>query len=77
MSDLLAFIVDSRFRKAAWPMIIEIRVEMLHTELINGRGPFLGNMGIAEVVTHNGAIFSFHECIIIGMPRPGFGKFDQ
>ena len=73
----LALRIDSGLRKEARPMKVDIGIEVLLVQGIDERGPTLGNVGMAKAFTHHRPILTFHEAMIIRLPGPGFGEFDQ
>ncbi len=58
-------------------MKIQIRIEVFFIESFDRRGVFGGNMQIAHVLAHHGAVLGFGQSIVVGAPRPRFGLLDE
>lgn len=38
--------------------------------------PVLWDVGAAEELAHHVAVLAFRQCVVIGLPRSGFGEFN-
>ena len=73
---LFAFRIDDGVREETRPMVVEIRIEVLLVEAIDKQRPTLRQMGIAEDLAHDGAVFTFRQGVIVAVAGPGLGEFD-
>ncbi len=72
----LAFGVDPVDREVAGPVEVEIGIEPLAVERVDGAGVVLRDMVVAHELADNGAVLGFDQRVVIGLARPGFGEFD-
>ena len=63
-------------REQAGPMIVDVGIEVLAMEGIEQAGPALRDMGMAQELTHDMAVLSFHQGSVIAVPGAGLGKLD-
>ena len=54
--------------KEAWPMVIDVRVQMLHVELIDQWRSLLRDVSIAQVLAHDRAFLALRQSIVIAVP---------
>jgi hypothetical protein len=72
----LAFRVDPVDCEVAGPVEVEIGIEQLTVESIDGAGVVLRDMAVAHQLADDGAVLGFDQRIVIGLARPGFGEFN-
>jgi hypothetical protein len=58
-------------------MKVQIRIEVLPIELLDALRVVGPNMTVAHVFANHGAIFGFHQSVVITLPGPAFGLLDQ
>ena len=58
-------------------MEVDVGVELVTVEGVDQRCPLLGDVDIAQMLTHDSAVFAFDQGIVIAVPGAGFGQFDQ
>ena len=72
----LAFAVDRVDREVAGSVEIEIGIEQLAVESVDGAGVVLRDMAVAHQLAKDGAVLGFDQRVVIGLPWPGFGEFN-
>ena len=64
---LLAFVVSVSLREETRSMIVDVGIEVLLIEIIDQRRPVLGDVGVAELLSHHRGIFTFGQGVVVGM----------
>ena len=57
-------------------MEVEIGIEHLRIEAVDGSGVFLRDVAVAHGLAHDRAVLAFGERVVVGMTRARFGEFD-
>jgi hypothetical protein len=58
-------------------MEIQVGVEVLQVERLQGRSVFRGDVSEADVLADDRSIFALHQGVVIAVPRPALGLLDQ
>ena len=58
------------------PVKVEIRIERLSVETIDGGGILLWDMAISHRLANDSAVLAFGQCVVIGLSRSRLGEFD-
>ena len=69
------FCVGDGLGEQAGAMEVHVRVQMLAAEGVDERCEALRDMAVAEVFSHNRAVFGLDQCVVVAVPRARFGKF--
>ena len=71
--SLSVYLVDGEVTRS---VEVEIGIERLGIEVIDGSGVFLRDMSVAHELADDSAVFAFGERVIVGVARAGSGEFD-
>ena len=74
---LLAFGVGQQFGLSAGPVEVQIGIEVLLIEALDARRVRRRDVRMPHVLADHGAVFRFHQAVVVGVPRPRLGLFDQ
>src|SRR5918996_2083126 len=72
----LALLVGIVHGKQAGPMEVQVGVEIRGTEGVDLASGVLRNVAVAQVLADHRPVLRFHQAVVVGMTRPGFGEFD-
>jgi hypothetical protein len=59
----------------AWPMKVQVRIEIALKEALYRFGVFGGNMPVSQMLANHGSVLGFHQAAVIGVPGPRLGLF--
>ena len=68
--------VDNLLGKETGPVEVQVGRQDTHRESVDLLCVVSGNMVIAQVLAHGGAVLAFHQGVIVSLPGPGLGEFD-
>ena len=71
-----SFGVDLNLRLGAGPMVVQIRVEMVSVEAVDGFGVGLVDVSLADVFADDPAVFGLDQAVVAALPRTAFGLLD-
>jgi hypothetical protein len=60
----------------AGPMVVQIRVEMVSVEAVDGFGVGLVDVSVADVFADDPAVFGLDQAVVAALPRTAFGLLD-
>ena len=58
-------------------MIVQIRIQVLAIEVIDGIGVFCVDVSIADVFANDSAVFGLHQAVVAALSGPAFGLLDS
>ena len=65
---LLALGIGLDLGLAARPVKVQIRIELIPVEVVNGVGMLGLDVKIAHVLADHGPVFGFHQGVVVGVP---------
>ena len=74
---LFAFRVGQQFGLSAGPVKVQIGIEVLLIEALDARRVRRRDVLMPRVPADHGAVFRFHQAVVVGVPRTRLGLFDQ
>src|SRR5436190_22369452 len=73
----LPFAVGHLFRYSAWPMKVQVGVQVALVEFFDFRRVRCSDMRVAQVLSHHRSILALRQPIVVAVPRPRLGLLDQ
>jgi len=73
---LAALLVDLHVRLSTGPVIVQIGIQVLAVEVIDGIGVLGVDVSIADVFADDGAVLGLHQAVVAALPGPALDLFD-
>lgn len=67
--------VGFQLREEAGLVEVDVGVEELPTEGVDPGGEALGDVGIAQVLSHDAGVFGLGQSVVVALPGSGAGEF--
>jgi len=69
--------VGSDGGKPAWPVEVQVGVQMHHVEFLKLFGMLGRDQSVPDLLANHGAVFPLHQCVVGAPVRPRFGELHQ
>jgi hypothetical protein len=76
MDALAAFLVDVHIRLSSRTTVVQIWIQVLAVEVVDGIGVSGVDVPVADVLANDGADFGLHQAVVAALSRPALGLFD-